>query len=353
MGSKTDLHRGLRHRARRPNRAHLCVFRHPGLGGRRPTEIADEMQITKQSVNELIGHLERQGYLRRVIDPDNSRARIIQLTPEAAHLSAQCSLPHAMPNSHWRHAWTATICSIPNGPRQARPTEELILKVGRLCRHCRAGAPGCSGHGKLCRRTRRVPWGDLHPPPRGLPGHRCTFSSTGGSRSHRSGFSLLHSPPCGQCETETDKDCGDTADVSTRSSVVWEDQRGDNPKVEPHSSAGVPEDAPTGSAAGGEHSGDGQYRGVLGVIRPLVALSRRVRSASLTGQGDGGRHQQGDSGKRGEDEWGPRHPRATRMGMPGRPASTGKWQAARRPPRGWREEQTERQDDGGGDRGCR
>ncbi|HWH99153.1 MAG TPA: MarR family transcriptional regulator [Propionibacteriaceae bacterium] len=68
------------------NRAHVSVFRYPGLGGRRPTEIADDMQITKQSVNELIGHLERQGYLRRVVDPDDSRARIIQLTPRGRAL---------------------------------------------------------------------------------------------------------------------------------------------------------------------------------------------------------------------------------------------------------------------------
>ena len=62
------------------NRAHVAVLRYPGLEGRRPTAIADDMQITKQSVNELIGYLERQGYLRRVVDPDDSRARIIHLT---------------------------------------------------------------------------------------------------------------------------------------------------------------------------------------------------------------------------------------------------------------------------------
>ena len=44
------------------------------------------MQLTKQSVNELIGYLERQGYLRRVVDPDDSRARIIHLTPRGQAL---------------------------------------------------------------------------------------------------------------------------------------------------------------------------------------------------------------------------------------------------------------------------
>src|SRR5215218_6287453 len=68
------------------NRAHVAVLRYPGLEGRRPTEIADDMQITKQSVNELIGYLERQGYLRRVVDPDDSRARIIRLIPRGQAL---------------------------------------------------------------------------------------------------------------------------------------------------------------------------------------------------------------------------------------------------------------------------
>ena len=84
------------------NRAHVAVFRYPGLEGRRPTEIADDMQITKQSVNELIGHLERRGYLQRVVDPDDSRARILQLTPGAARLSVRRLTLLAMPSSPWR-----------------------------------------------------------------------------------------------------------------------------------------------------------------------------------------------------------------------------------------------------------
>lgn len=68
------------------SRAHVAVFRYPGLEGRRPTAIADDMQITKQSVNELLGHLERRGYLQRVVDPDDSRARIVQLTSRGLEL---------------------------------------------------------------------------------------------------------------------------------------------------------------------------------------------------------------------------------------------------------------------------
>ena len=45
--------------------AHVLLFRRPSMHGRRPTAIAETMQITKQSVNELLGHLEDRGYLTR------------------------------------------------------------------------------------------------------------------------------------------------------------------------------------------------------------------------------------------------------------------------------------------------
>ncbi|HUP72452.1 MAG TPA: MarR family transcriptional regulator [Acidimicrobiales bacterium] len=62
------------------NPAHVAIFRNPTPDGMRPSELADEMQITKQSVNELLGHLERQGYLVRDPDPSDSRSRRIRLT---------------------------------------------------------------------------------------------------------------------------------------------------------------------------------------------------------------------------------------------------------------------------------
>jgi DNA-binding MarR family transcriptional regulator len=62
------------------NPAHIALFRYPTLDGRRPSDIADEMQITKQSVNELLGRLERRGYVVRETDPDDSRSRRVRLT---------------------------------------------------------------------------------------------------------------------------------------------------------------------------------------------------------------------------------------------------------------------------------
>ncbi len=66
--------------------AHVGLFRYPGLNGQRPTELADQMGITKQSVNDLLVHLEQHGYLVREPDLVDRRARVVHLTPKGRRL---------------------------------------------------------------------------------------------------------------------------------------------------------------------------------------------------------------------------------------------------------------------------
>jgi DNA-binding MarR family transcriptional regulator len=66
--------------------AHIGLWRYPGLDGLRPSQLADRVGITKQSVNDLLGHLERQGYLLRVPNSVDGRARVIQLTSKGRGL---------------------------------------------------------------------------------------------------------------------------------------------------------------------------------------------------------------------------------------------------------------------------
>jgi DNA-binding MarR family transcriptional regulator len=68
------------------NAAHVELWRYPGLEGQRPSQLADRVGITKQSVNDLLGHLERQGYLSRVPDSTDGRARVIRLTSKGRRL---------------------------------------------------------------------------------------------------------------------------------------------------------------------------------------------------------------------------------------------------------------------------
>ena len=60
------------------NPAHVALFRFETIDGRRPSQIAESTQITKQSVNDLIRHLDRHGYAQFLSDPSDRRARLIQ-----------------------------------------------------------------------------------------------------------------------------------------------------------------------------------------------------------------------------------------------------------------------------------
>jgi len=68
------------------NRAHVALFRYPTLDQLRPSELADQLHITKQSINDLLGHLEQHGYLVREPDPSDRRARVVRLTPKGRRL---------------------------------------------------------------------------------------------------------------------------------------------------------------------------------------------------------------------------------------------------------------------------
>ncbi len=60
---------------------HGCVF--GGIDpehGSRLTELAERANMTKQSVGEVTSDLETRGYLERVADPSDGRAKIIRLT---------------------------------------------------------------------------------------------------------------------------------------------------------------------------------------------------------------------------------------------------------------------------------
>jgi DNA-binding MarR family transcriptional regulator len=61
--------------------AHLTVLQYPGPQGKRPSELAAQLQISKQALNYLLGELERLGYLERLPDPDDRRSKRIALTP--------------------------------------------------------------------------------------------------------------------------------------------------------------------------------------------------------------------------------------------------------------------------------
>jgi DNA-binding MarR family transcriptional regulator len=60
--------------------AHGCVFGYLGGEGDRLTALAERSGLTKQAVGEAVADLERLGYVERVPDPADGRAKIIRLS---------------------------------------------------------------------------------------------------------------------------------------------------------------------------------------------------------------------------------------------------------------------------------
>ena len=70
--------------------AQAKVFQRIDAPGSRLTDLAEHAQITKQSAQLLVDGLERAGYVRRVPDPTDARARLVVLT-ERGHALVEAS----------------------------------------------------------------------------------------------------------------------------------------------------------------------------------------------------------------------------------------------------------------------
>ncbi len=60
--------------------SHLVVFQHIDPSGSRVTELAAKAQMTKPSMAYLVEYLEAAGYVERLPDPSDGRARLVHLT---------------------------------------------------------------------------------------------------------------------------------------------------------------------------------------------------------------------------------------------------------------------------------
>ncbi|MBW2421627.1 MAG: winged helix-turn-helix transcriptional regulator [Deltaproteobacteria bacterium] len=60
--------------------AHQAVLTHLRLSGTRLTELAQRASMSKQAMGQLIDEVERLGYVERVSDPTDGRAKIVRFT---------------------------------------------------------------------------------------------------------------------------------------------------------------------------------------------------------------------------------------------------------------------------------
>ncbi|MBP2368494.1 MarR family winged helix-turn-helix transcriptional regulator [Pseudonocardia parietis] len=67
-------------------RAHSSVFENLDRDGTRLTVLADRAQMTHPSMSELVSAVERLGYVERVRDTADGRARVVCFTPAGRNL---------------------------------------------------------------------------------------------------------------------------------------------------------------------------------------------------------------------------------------------------------------------------
>jgi DNA-binding MarR family transcriptional regulator len=69
---------------------HAAVFLHiDRRSGTRLTELARRARMTKQGMMLLVDDLEQRGYVRRVSDPDDARAKVVRLTARGRRYVAE------------------------------------------------------------------------------------------------------------------------------------------------------------------------------------------------------------------------------------------------------------------------
>ncbi len=97
------------------------VLRHLGNGPLRASAITDRCGVTKQAVSQQIAHLQRSGFVRVLPDPDDQRARLIELTE--CGLAAQVMVKQLFADIE--RDWTQRI-----GKEQMAILREALATIG-------------------------------------------------------------------------------------------------------------------------------------------------------------------------------------------------------------------------------
>ncbi|MFC8201582.1 MarR family winged helix-turn-helix transcriptional regulator [Streptomyces sp. NPDC057298] len=99
------------------------VFQRISPEGSRLAELADASQVSKQTIGSIVDQLERAGYVRRVPDPRDARARLVTVTARG-HELIELSLPVVRDT---QSQWTAHLG--PERTRQLRQALEALREI--------------------------------------------------------------------------------------------------------------------------------------------------------------------------------------------------------------------------------
>jgi DNA-binding MarR family transcriptional regulator len=79
------------------------IFARLDPGGTRITDLAERAQVTKQTAGFLVDQLERAGYVRRVPDPRDARARLVQIAERGQAATEVARRTEAAVEAEWTH----------------------------------------------------------------------------------------------------------------------------------------------------------------------------------------------------------------------------------------------------------
>lgn len=84
---------------------HGCVFRFVRGSGMRLTVLAEMAGMTKQSVGEVVDDLVARGYVKRIPDPEDKRAKLICLTEKGERAQAIGLALFAKVEEQWKERY--------------------------------------------------------------------------------------------------------------------------------------------------------------------------------------------------------------------------------------------------------
>ncbi len=99
------------------------VFQRIAPNGSRPSELAQAAQVSKQTLGSVVDQLERAGYVARIPDPSDARARLVVVTELGRELVA-LSLPVVR---EIENAWQAHLG--PARTRELRRTLQALREI--------------------------------------------------------------------------------------------------------------------------------------------------------------------------------------------------------------------------------
>lgn len=94
-----------------------------GPDGTRLTDLAESAQVTKQTAGALVDQLEGRGFVERVPDPTDARARLVRLGPQGRAAQALAREMEARVTDEWtRHLGSGEM-------RRLRRTMERLREI--------------------------------------------------------------------------------------------------------------------------------------------------------------------------------------------------------------------------------